>query len=676
MLLTTFLVLCVQVDGSTRHITTDDYFSLSYLSSCSISPTGTYTAWTEGRWDEDLDKRNYDIWISKTHGVGEMNRLTFDEANDGFLQWGDADVWLYFSSSRGSRGDDIPRNGKNQVWRIKPDGTQLMAVTRLDSGVTDWKLSSDGNSIYYTLDEETQIDDGWKSIREQHEEVEYGHGMIEYSELWKLDLQSWKHDLIWDEDRVIKFFAPSPDGNTIAIITTPDNRLITNEGWSTIGLYDVETKETALLKDTLWRADAPSPYGWVEYPEWSSDGKRLVFSVDFDGYPREMFVATFSYTSPMIQKVKRKDEVTLGTSPVWIPNTHDLLYIAEKQTHRPLLKVTSVGNGNQDSTVEIIANNLICWDFSVSKNTNEISALVGSSIALTSVVLASDDANHVSVIANPNAFISEWDIPVVKTVEWEAPDGSTIEGGLEYPSGYTLQDGPLPLYVHLHGGPTSAVTDDLTFSMYGRGLLSSNGWAVLSPNYRGSTGYGDTFLTDLIGNENDIEVQDILAGVDAMVERGFADPNRLAVGGWSNGGYLTNCVIAETQRFKAASSGAGVFDQTMQWSIEDTPGHVVNYAKGLPWTAAKELQDMSPIYDADNITTPTIIHVGAGDERVPAEQSKALYRTLHDYLDIPTQLVIYPGTGHGLSKMSHRKAKIDWDSAWLKKWVLEEPTEN
>ena len=158
MLLTTFLVLCVQVDGSTRHITTDDYFSLSYLSSCSISPTGTYTAWTEGRWDEDLDKRNYDIWISKTHGVGEMNRLTFDEANDGFLQWGNADVWLYFSSSRGSRGDDIPRNGKNQVWRIKPDGTQLMAVTRLDSGVTDWKLSSDGNSIYYTLDEETQID--------------------------------------------------------------------------------------------------------------------------------------------------------------------------------------------------------------------------------------------------------------------------------------------------------------------------------------------------------------------------------------------------------------------------------------------------------------------------------------------------------------------------------------
>ena len=219
---------------------------------------------------------------------------------------------------------------------------------------------------------------------------------------------------------------------------------------------------------------------------------------------------------------------------------------------------------------------------------------------------------------------------------------------------------------------TSSKSAGLEFSAYGRGLLSTDGWAVFCPNYRGSTGYGDKFLTDLVGRENDIEVQDILWGVDAMVERGIADPNKLAVGGWSNGGYLTNCLIAATDRFKAASSGAGVFDQTMQWSIEDTPGHVVNYAKGLPWEVPEELQRMSPLFEADNITTPTIIHVGAGDARVPAEQSKALFRALHDYLDVPTQLVIYPDTGHGLSKMSHRRAKMEWDRAWLRHWVLEE----
>jgi dipeptidyl aminopeptidase/acylaminoacyl peptidase len=669
MLFTVLIVFCLQLEGAPQGATTDEYFSLSYLSSCAISPSGTFTAWTEGRWDEALDRRNTDIWISKT-GDGTGTRLTFDEASEGSLQWGNTDQWLYFSSRRGSRGDDLPRNGYKQIWRIQPDGTQLMAVTRLASGVVDWVLAEDGNSIYYTLDNETQLDDGWQSLRLEHADVNYGHGSVDYSEIWRVHLQSWKHERVWDEERVIQYFSPSPNGKKIAIITTPDNRLITNEGWSTIGIYDVVTKETMLLDDTLWRAEAPSPYGWVEFPQWSTDGSRLAFSVDFDGYPREMFVATFYASNTLLQKVLRNNEVTLGTSPVWIPRTHDLLYIAEQKTRRPLLKVIEVGNGKQGETTAIITNDLICWDFSIADKTKEIAALVGSPHLLTSVVLATDNSNVVSVIANPNSHIESWQLPTVQVVEWLAPDGTTIEGVLETPFGYEWGDEKLPLYVHLHGGPTSAETSALEFSMYGRGLLSSNGWAVLSPNYRGSTGYGDKFLTDLIGRENDIEVQDILAGVDAMLERGFIDSDRLAVGGWSNGGYLTNCIITATDRFKAASSGAGVFDQTMQWSIEDTPGHVVNYAMGLPWTATEELQAMSPIFEAGKITTPTIIHVGEGDARVPAEQSQALYRALYDYLHVPTQLVLYPSAGHGLSKMSHRRAKIDWDQAWLDHYVL------
>ncbi len=666
------LVLCFQSGDALRGVTTDDYFSLSYLSSCSISPSGTYTAWTEGRWDEEEDKRNTDIWIIETKG-GDSKRLTFDKAHDSSLQWADNEDWLYFSSRRGSRGDELPRNGKQQIWRIKPDGTQLMAVTRLAEGVEDWVLSGDGKSVYYTTEDETQLNDEWKSLREDHDDMEYGHGIIDYSEIWKLNLQSWKHEKIWDEDNVIRFFAPSPSGKQIAIITTPDNRLITNEGWSTISIYDVLTKETTPLEDLLWRKDAPSPYGWVEYPTWSSDGLRLAFSVDFDGYPREMYVASFLDSGTSIQQVERVNNVTLGSSPIWIPDSYDLLYIAEQKTTRPLMRIFDVGNGVQGDTKEIIFNSLICWDFSIAKDTEEIVALVGTPDNLTSLVRASTDPNYVSVLANPNNHTSEWKLPSIQTVQWSAIDGTTIEGVLELPYGYIIgKDKPLPMYVHLHGGPTSSVTSSMVFSMYGRGLLSSNGWAVLSPNYRGSTGYGDKFLTDLIGRENDIEVQDILSGVEAMIELGFVDSDKLAVGGWSNGGYLTNCIIATTNRFKAASSGAGVFDQTMQWAIEDTPGHVINYAEGYPWTAENELREMSPIFQADNITTPTIIHVGEGDERVPAEQSKALYRALHDYLSVPSQLVIYPGTGHGLSKMSHRKAKIEWDQAWLNKWVLSE----
>ena len=121
MFLTILMVFCLQVDGAPEGVTTDDYFSLSYLSSCAISPSGTFTAWTEGRWDEELDRRNTDIWISETRN-GQSSRLTFDEASDGSLQWGETEQWLYFSSRRGSKGDDLPRNGKRQVWRIKHAG--------------------------------------------------------------------------------------------------------------------------------------------------------------------------------------------------------------------------------------------------------------------------------------------------------------------------------------------------------------------------------------------------------------------------------------------------------------------------------------------------------------------------------------------------------------------------
>ena len=124
-----------------------------------------------------------------------------------------------------------------------------------------------------------------------------------------------------------------------------------------------------------------------------------------------------------------------------------------------------------------------------------------------------------------------------------------------------------------------------------------------------------------------------------------------------------------TDRFKAASSGAGVFDQTMHWALEDTPGHVINYMEGLPWERADAVRDASPLFAADQITTPTLNHVSENDPRVPAAHSRALFRALSFYPDVPTELLVYPGAGHGLSRLSHRSAKMAWDFAWLEHYV-------
>jgi dipeptidyl aminopeptidase/acylaminoacyl peptidase len=146
--------------------------------------------------------------------------------------------------------------------------------------------------------------------------------------------------------------------------------------------------------------------------------------------------------------------------------------------------------------------------------------------------------------------------------------------------------------------------------------------------------------------------------------------------GWSNGGYLTNCLITHTNRFKAASSGAGVFDVVTQWLAEDTPGHVINFNKGLPWNREQQMSRASPLFDVNRVTTPTLIHVGEKDPRCPPVQSKGLYRALHHYLKVPTELVVYPGAGHGLTSYEHRKAKMEWDEKWFNHWVLGRTSED
>ena len=155
-----------------------------------------------------------------------------------------------------------------------------------------------------------------------------------------------------------------------------------------------------------------------------------------------------------------------------------------------------------------------------------------------------------------------------------------------------------------------------------------------------------------------------------MVDQKIADPDRLAVMGWSNGGFLTNCLITQTDRFKAASSGAGILDMVIQWGSEDTPGHVINYMLGYPWQKPDAYRKASPVYGLEKVRTPTLIHVGGADPRCPPAHSRGLYRALKYYLHVPAELVVYPGESHGLMKYKNRKAKMEWDLAWFDKYLL------
>jgi dipeptidyl aminopeptidase/acylaminoacyl peptidase len=276
-------------------------------------------------------------------------------------------------------------------------------------------------------------------------------------------------------------------------------------------------------------------------------------------------------------------------------------------------------------------------------------------------------------LSDLNPHTKTWKLPSISHITWKTPDGATVGGPLELPPGWKKGDKKLPLVVAIHGGPTTASHADLEFDPHnGRLYFSAAGYAVLCPNYRGSTGYGDKFVTDLIGKENDIEVKDILAGIQHLIDEGIADPERIGVMGWSNGGYLTNCLISLKDspiKFKAASSGAGIVDTVAEWGFNDEPAYPRVFKKGLPWETPEIYKKTSPTYQLGNVKTPTLIHVGGNDDRCPPGHSRMLYRALKEYVDVPTQLVVYPGEPHGLTKLSNRKAKMEWDLAWFDKYL-------
>ena len=154
------------------------------------------------------------------------------------------------------------------------------------------------------------------------------------------------------------------------------------------------------------------------------------------------------------------------------------------------------------------------------------------------------------------------------------------------------------------------------------------------------------------------------------MERGIADPDKIGVTGWSNGGYLTNCLIAKSTRFKAAISGAGIVDAIMEFGSNDEPAYAIAFKQGLPWTRPEKYHKASTTYHLDKIKTPTLIHVGANDDRCPPGHSRLLYRALKEYLNVPTELCVYPGEGHGLMAYKNRRAKLAWDVAWLDRYLL------
>lgn len=686
-----FLSLCLssplfaQDVARTHDVTPEDYFSLNTILEIAVSPDGKQVAYVLAVWDKAEDNRKSDLWVIGTDGKGKPTKLTFDRANDRHPKWSADGKSIYFLGNRKRASETKPPyDGTTQVWRVSADGTgEVKAITREAGGVSGYDYAAKADAVFFSKDKEHADQDEFAKLRAKAK-LEYGHGVRKVSEIHKLEVATWRTEKVVDDTRYVREFAVTQDGKKIAMVSALDDTVVKSEGESRVDIWEAG-KVTTPPTDAYRKNPKNSPYAWLENLCWSPDGTKFAFTAVHDAFPAEVIVGanpwleaneTASMAGPWVptkvdrNKGKNQWEVAgygrgVGQPMRWLKNDL-LLGLAERNGETTMFAVSA-----KDGEGKSLDNGMVIgFDVSHKDNLKDVVALECSPKNFPVLKYAAG----VGPLAefDPNPHTATWKLPSVQHITWKAPDGSTVGGVLELPPGYK-KGVKLPLVVAIHGGPTTSTKADLNFDPHnGRLYFAAAGYAVLLPNYRGSTGYGDKFVTDLIGQENDIEVKDILAGIQHLVKEGIADPDRVGCMGWSNGGYLTNCLITLKDspiKFKAASSGAGIVDTVAEWGFNDEPAYPIVFKKGLPWEQPDIYKKTSPTYQLGNVTTPTLIHVGGGDERCPPGHSRMLYRALKENLKVPTELVVYPGEPHGLTKYSNRKLKMEWDLAWFDKYL-------
>ena len=651
----------------THDIVPEDYFDLIGLGGLAVSPDGAWIAHTESRWGSGDEGRATDLWLVARDG-GQRRRLSFGGLLAGAAVWGPDGRDLWFLGRDDAGREDPPHDGSRQVWRVAATGGDPVPVTRVKDGVLAFVLAPDGRALYYTVAED-RSDEPWRDLRGKFDDLEYGHGERSLHAVRRLDLVGWRDEEVLPAERVIWEMALAPDGRQLAMITTDDNEIIYKEGWSRVEVADLQTGAVTAVTGPDWRHDHPSPYGWLDDLAWSADSRALAFAISYDGYASRIWAAELGTDTWQLWTVTRPDPINYDGGLSWRGTGRTLCYRGESLARVRVHAVAAVRQGGQGATTVAADGDGVVAAFGFDRK-GEHGALILETLTAMNDVYAIDRPDRLARLTNVNPQVDTWKLPQIRHVSWTGGDGDTVWGILELPPGYAESDGPLPAVIELHGGPTSSTKHRLRLWIYGRALFPARGYALLSPNYHGSTGYGDAFLEKLIGRENQIEVADIAAGTRWLIDQGIADPARIGVMGWSNGGYLTNCmIVAEPELYAAASSGAGVLDMVIQWGVEDTPGHVINFVGGLPWQVAEPYRTASPLYGLDRVRTPTLIHVGGNDPRVPPAHSRALYRALHHYLQVPTELVVYPGEPHNLTTHANRLAKMEWDLAWFGKYL-------
>jgi len=585
---------------------------------------------------------------------GESFQLTRGEKSATGAKWSPDGKWIAFTSSR--------EGGKANLYRIRVAGGEAEKLTDVKTGVSALAWSPDGSHIAYTMpDPPTKEEEKAKKEKRDARVIDENLKMVRLHVIpVETDLDGERSDVTLTEDNysVSGGFDWSPDGRTIAFSHTTTPKI---NDWTTadVSIVDVETKSVwTLVATNAAEAD----------PHYSPDGSRIALSISDD--PPSWAFAGRVYIISARGSAPRALAATFDEQPAILgwSQDGDAIYVSEGRRTVSSVGVLPVDGGaftfltppDRMVTGATLSKSHTMLGFTSESPTKPAEAFVSAANRF--------DATNISHVQD----LPDLPMGATRVIRWKSKDGMEIEGLLTLPVGYS--DGErVPFLTVIHGGPAGAFQQRFIASRgaYPIAAFASDGFAVLRVNPRGSSGYGATFRKANHADWGGADYHDIMTGVDHVIEMGVADPKRMGVMGWSYGGFMTSWVITQTDRFKAASVGAGVTNLMSMTGVTDISNFIPDYFDGNPWEVFENYRDHSAMFHIANAKTPTLIQHGERDHRVPISQDFELYDALKR-LGVPTKMVVYPRQPHGVREPQLLLDAMERNMSWFKKWVIGE----
>lgn len=614
------------------------------------SPDGTMAAWTQSaaRMDGENSEWVSQIWLGKTDGSRRV-QLTRGEKGAGAPSFSPDGRFVYFTSSR---------SGKRNIYRIPVDGGEAERLTDWKGTLSAYRVSPDGKWVAFTAVDEDQ--DAEKAKKEKRDFKVIGEKPENHA-LWLIPAESGGEGKrvprrLVKEPYHVTEFDWSPDSRAIAYSHVPAPEA---DHWVKADLAEIEVESgaTRILANTAAAEAAP---------RYSPDGRLVAFTQSTvpPRWPGEERIAVLTRRTGEIRALAltRDERPSLAG---WSADSARILYVERNRTRNGLYAIPLDGPPRTAYEPE----RGVLSGLSLNSSGTHAGAVLESSGEAPEAFVWQLGAGTPVRISEANTGLPRPPTGETRLVRWESKDGLEIEGLLTLPAGYEAGR-KYPLILNIHGGPAGVFGETFTGrpGIYPLASLAARGYAILRPNPRGSGGYGKKFRFANIEDWGGADYEDLMAGVDHVISMGVADPGRLAVMGWSYGGFMTSWVVTQTRRFKAAVVGAAV---TNLWSFTgtaDIPGFLPDYFRGEPWENFAAYQKHSPMSHVKGVTTPSLILHGEADLRVPISQGYEFYNALKRQ-GVTTKMVVYPRTPHGPGEPKFQLDIMQRHIDWVEKYV-------